>query len=85
MSDPKPLSTSAFQAEEELFQRQVQEVKSWWKNDRFIAITRPYTAEQVVAKRGTIHEEYPSNIQAKKLWKLISKHAQESTGILYFI
>ena len=32
---------------------------------------RPYTAEQVVSKRGTIKIDYPSNQQAKKMLKIL--------------
>jgi isocitrate lyase len=34
----------------------------------------------VVSKRGTIKEEYPSNIQAKKLWNIITKHYHDKTA-----
>jgi len=37
---------------------------------------RPYTAESVVSKRGTIKIEYPSNTQAKKLFALLEEHAK---------
>ena len=36
---------------------------------------RPYTAEQVVSKRGTIELSYPSNTQAKKLHALLKTKA----------
>lgn len=34
---------------------------------------RPYTAEQIVAKRGNLEIQYPSNHQAKKLWKVLEE------------
>ena len=37
-------------------------------------------ANVVVSKRGTIIEEYPSNIQAKKLWALLQKHKAAKTA-----
>jgi len=37
---------------------------------------RPYTAESVVAKRGLLKIDYPSNAQAKKLFALLEEHAK---------
>ena len=37
---------------------------------------RPYTAESVVAKRGSLKIEYASNAQAKKLFALLEEHAK---------
>ncbi|KAI3623828.1 isocitrate lyase [Malassezia furfur] len=65
--------------EEALFQRDVEQVKRWWQEPRFARVTRPYTAEQVVSKRGTIQPEYTSNLMAKKMWALLEKHAKEGT------
>ena len=45
----------------------------WWKT------TRPYTAAEVVAKRGTLPISYPSHVQGKKLWNILSKRYQEGT------
>ncbi|TFK52266.1 isocitrate lyase [Heliocybe sulcata] len=61
------------------FQAEVKEVENWWKNERFSRVKRPYTAAQVVSKRGTIPIQYPSNIQAKKLWAILSKRFKEGT------
>ncbi|KAF8916985.1 isocitrate lyase icl [Mucidula mucida] len=66
-------------SEKAAFAKEVQQVEQWWKNPRFERVTRPYTAAQVVAKRGTIPIEYPSNIQAKKLWALLSEHHKRGT------
>lgn len=49
------------------------------QSSRFAHTVRPYTAEQVVSKRGTIPLTYPSNIQAKKLWKLLEAHYNAGT------
>jgi isocitrate lyase len=40
---------------------------------------RPYTAESVVAKRGTMKIDYASNAQAKKLFALLEEHAKVSS------
>jgi len=44
--------------------------------NRFSLIGRPFTAESVVSKRGTLKVEYASNTQAKKLFALLEKHAK---------
>ena len=49
------------------------------KCPRFARVKRPYTAADVVAKRGTISIQYPSNIQGQKLWRLLSEHAERKT------
>lgn len=45
------------------------------QSPRFARTKRPYTAAQVVSKRGTIKIEYPSNELGKKLWKTLEGHA----------
>lgn len=65
--------------EDEVFEREVQQVKQWWSSPRFAGVARPYTAESVVSKRGTVRPQYLSNEQAKKMWTLLEKHAQNKT------
>ncbi|KAJ3281390.1 isocitrate lyase 1 [Borealophlyctis nickersoniae] len=73
--------SAEFVAEEQReFERQVQEVKNWWKSDRFRLVKRPYTAEDVVSKRGNLEIQYPSNTQAKKFWKLVQKNKAAKTA-----
>ncbi|KAF9977519.1 isocitrate lyase 1 [Actinomortierella ambigua] len=67
-------------AEERKFQEEVAKVKKWWASERFSLITRPYSAESVVQKRGTIEQDYASNTQAKKLWKLLKNHQKNKTA-----
>ncbi|GAA5892775.1 isocitrate lyase 1 [Sporobolomyces salmoneus] len=61
--------------EDELFQQQVKQVEEWFKSDRFKGLIRPYTAEQVVSKRGTIEIQYPSAQQGKKLYNILKGKA----------
>ena len=49
------------------------------KQPRFAGVKRPYTASQVVAKRGTLAINYPSDVQGKKLWKILTEHAKNGT------
>ncbi|GLB38435.1 putative isocitrate lyase PEP mutase superfamily, isocitrate lyase family protein [Lyophyllum shimeji] len=61
------------------FAKEVAQVEEWWSSPRFARVKRPYTAAEVVAKRGTIPIQYPSNIQAKKLWGILAEHVKRGT------
>lgn len=62
--------------EDQKYLDDVQAVKDWWQDSRWRYTTRPFTAEQIVAKRGNLKIDYPSNVQSKKLWKLIERNFQ---------
>lgn len=66
-------------SETESFKQEVAAVEQWWKHSRFAQVKRPYTAAQVVSKRGTLPIQYPSDTQGKKLWGLLSKHWEAKT------
>lgn len=68
-------------AEDALFDQQVQDVKAWWASDRYKDIKRPYSAEDVVSKRGTMQQSYPSSITARKLWNLIQERGSQGQPI----
>ena len=53
------------------FAAEVAAVQKWWSDERWRYTKRPFTAEQIVAKRGTLKIDYPSNVQSKKLWKIL--------------
>lgn len=57
--------------EERLYDEEVVAVKQWWDDSRWRYTRRPFTAEQIVAKRGNLKIDYPSNTQSKKLWKIL--------------
>jgi isocitrate lyase len=57
--------------EEQQYLDEVAAVKQWWTDSRWRYTKRPFTAEQIVAKRGNLKIEYPSNVQSKKLWKIL--------------
>jgi isocitrate lyase len=57
--------------EDDLFAQEVEAVKKWWSDSRWRFTRRPFTAEQIVSKRGHLKIEYPSNTQAKKLWRVL--------------
>ncbi|KAI2640021.1 isocitrate lyase family protein [Xylaria nigripes] len=57
--------------EDELFAKEVEAVKRWWSESRWRYTKRPFTAEQIVSKRGHLPIQYPSNAQSKKLWTIL--------------
>lgn len=59
--------------EEQKYLDDVQAVKQWWTDSRWRHTKRPFTAEQIVQKRGTLKIEYPSNVQSKKLWNIVEQ------------
>lgn len=65
--------------EDELFRKEVEEVQKWWSDSRWRYTKRPFTAEQIVSKRGHLKVEYPSNSQSKKLWKILEGRFKVST------
>ncbi|KAJ6171229.1 Isocitrate lyase [Penicillium chermesinum] len=60
--------------EDRQYAAEVQAVKDWWKDSRWRFTKRPFTAEQIVAKRGNLKIEYPSSVQAKKLWGIVEEN-----------
>lgn len=68
-------------AEDALFEEQVKAVKEWWATPRFEGIRRPYTAEDVVSKRGSLQQSYPSSIAARKLFNLLNERAAEKQPV----
>jgi len=73
--------TKAGDAEDLLFKQQVEDVKKWWASPRYKGIKRPYTPEDVVSKRGTLQQTYPSSIMARKLFNLLAERAAEGKPV----
>lgn len=57
--------------EDDLFAQEVAAVRRWWSDPRWRYTKRPFSAEQIVSKRGHLKVEYPSNAQSKKLWNIL--------------
>lgn len=72
---------SSADAEQQKFLDEVKELKQWWEDPRWRYTRRPYTAESIVSKRGTIKIEYPSNTMSKKLWNLVEGRFKVSTVV----
>ncbi|KAM0722455.1 hypothetical protein Q7P37_001896 [Cladosporium fusiforme] len=87
---PSAQPTDAFQllsteekasAEDDIFNAQVQQVKDWWASPRYEGIKRPYSAETIVSKRGTLQQVYPSSLMARKLFNLLEERAKEGKPV----
>lgn len=68
-------------AEDEVFNQQIQQVRDWWSTPRYKGIKRPYSAEDVVSKRGTLQQVYPSSLMARKLFDLLEERASEGKPV----
>ena len=73
--------TKAGDAEDILFNKQVEDVKNWWASPRYKGIKRPYTPEDVVSKRGALQQQYPSSLMARKLFNLLAERAAEGKPV----
>lgn len=60
-------------AEDALYEQQIKDVEVWWASPRYEGIQRPYTAADVVSKRGSQMQTYPSSLMARKLFNLIKE------------
>lgn len=70
--------------EEQQYLQEVEAVKQWWTDSRWRYTKRPFTAEQIVQKRGTLKIQYPSNDLAKKLWTLMESRFADRTASATF-
>ena len=71
-------------AEQAAFDAEVKAVKQWWTDSRWRYTRRPFTAEQIVAKRGTIRQYYCNNEMSKKLWDLVENNFQNGRASFTF-
>lgn len=73
-----PESEKAGAAEDALYDQQIKDVEAWWATPRYDGIKRPYTAADIVSKRGSQLQSYPSSVMARKLFNLIKE--REAAG-----
>lgn len=76
-----PEASKAGAAEDALYESQLAEVEAWWASPRYQGIKRPYSAADVVSKRGSLQQAYPSSIMARKLWNLIREREAKGEPI----
>lgn len=74
-----PEADKAGEAEDALYEQQIKEVEEWWASERFAGIKRPYSAADVVSKRGSQLQSYPSSVMARKLFNLLKE--REAAGM----
>lgn len=69
--------------EQAAFETSVKSIQEWWASPRFAGIKRPYDAAAVASKRGTmpIDSLNPVNVQARKLFALLSRAAEKRQPI----
>ncbi|KAL4904607.1 hypothetical protein BDW74DRAFT_154232 [Aspergillus multicolor] len=71
----------AGEAEDALYEQQIKDVEAWWSSPRFEGIKRPYSAADVVSKRGSLQQTYPSSLMARKLFNLLNERAAENKPV----
>ncbi|KAK1812055.1 mitochondrial 2-methylisocitrate lyase [Friedmanniomyces endolithicus] len=71
-----PESNKVGAAEDAIFADQVKQVNEWWSSPRYAGIKRPYSAEDVVSKRRTLQQVYPSSLMARKLFDLLETRSK---------
>ncbi|KAK0908376.1 mitochondrial 2-methylisocitrate lyase [Friedmanniomyces endolithicus] len=71
-----PESDKPGAAEDAIFADQVKQVNEWWSSPRYAGIKRPYSAQDVVSKRGTLQQIYPSSLMARKLFDLLETRSK---------
>ena len=76
-----PESQKPGKAEDEIYNEQMQQVKDWWASPRYEGIKRPYSPDDVVSKRGTLQQVYPSSLMARKLFNLLEERASEGKPV----
>lgn len=72
-----PTSKKAGKAEDDKFASQVEKLKQWWDSPRFAGLKRPYSAEDVASKQGSLQQTYPSSLMAQKLFALLEEKAEK--------
>ena len=77
-SPPFRLEAPSVAQEQADFEARCKQIDKWFASPRFKDIKRPYNAAAVASKRGTMPVDplNPVNIQAKKLYALLSEAAE---------
>ena len=72
-----PTKDKKGKTEDDEFASQVERLKQWWSSPRFAGLKRPYSAEDVASKKGSLQQTYPSSIMAQKLFKVLEEKAEK--------
>lgn len=76
-----PESEKAGAAEDALYEQQLKDVEAWWASPRYEGIKRPYSPADIVSKRGSQLQSYPSSVMARKLFNLIKEREAKGEPI----
>ncbi len=76
-----PEAQKAGAAEDALYEQQLKDVESWWASPRYEGIKRPYSVTDVVSKRGSQMQSYPSSVMARKLFNLVREREAKGEPI----
>lgn len=80
---PFRLQPPSIAEEQKQFESSVKSIEEWWSSARFRDTRRPYSANAVASKRGTMPVDpmNPVNIQARKLFNLLSQASEEGRPV----
>lgn len=67
--------------EDALYEQQIRDIEAWWASKRFDGVKRPYSATDIVSKRGSLQQIYPSSLMARKLFNLLNERAMEGLPV----
>lgn len=77
-----PLSPPSVSAEEAQFRARVKETQEFFNQPRFASLKRPYTAEDIVSKQGSLPVlPLPSTLLADKLWRLFQENGKQGKPV----
>lgn len=76
-----PEAEKAGSAEDALYEQQLKDVEAWWASPRYEGIKRPYSPADVVSKRGSQLQSYPSSVMARKLFNLLKEREAKGEPI----
>ncbi len=79
-ADPEATGTAA--DDDHYFEAEVEKMSQWWAGPRFQGIKRPYSAKDVVTKRGSLPQSYPSSLLARKLFNILQLRQQRREHVL---
>ncbi|KAI9887883.1 MAG: hypothetical protein M1823_000271 [Watsoniomyces obsoletus] len=78
-TDPEAPGTAA--DDDHYFDAEVEKMEEWWAGPRFQGIKRPYSARDVITKRGSLPQSYLSSLLARKLFNLLRLRQQRGEHV----
>lgn len=69
------------QEESAYLKSQTAEIEEWWASPRYNGIARPYSAAKIASFRGTLPIQYPSSVQANKLFALFTERSKQGLPV----